>query len=72
MNNITITGHTALYCLLGSPVAHSVSPMMHNTAFDALGIDARYLAFDVTEQTLSAAVDGLRALGARGWNLTMP
>lgn len=67
-----ITGHTALYCLLGHPVAHSVSPRMHNTAFKALDIDARYLAFDVTEQTLPAAVEGLRALGAQGWNLTMP
>lgn len=67
-----ITGHTALYCLLGHPVSHSVSPRMHNTAFDALGVDARYLAFDVTEESLPDAVRGLRAVGAKGWNLTMP
>ena len=42
-----ITGHTALYCLLGSPVAHSISPQMHNASFLHHGIDARYLAFDV-------------------------
>ena len=67
-----ITGHTALYCLLGHPVAHSVSPAMHNAAFAARGLDARYLAFDVTEETLADAVRGLAALGAKGWNLTMP
>lgn len=67
-----ITGHTALYCLLGSPVAHSASPALHNAAFEELGIDARYLAFDVDENTLPAAVAGLRALGASGWNVTMP
>ena len=42
-----ITGHTGLICLLGSPCAHSVSPMMHNASFEALGLDYRYLAFDV-------------------------
>ena len=44
-----ITGHTALICLLGSPCAHSISPMMHNASFEALGLDYRYLAFDVNE-----------------------
>ena len=42
-----ITGHTGLLCLLGSPVAHSVSPEMHNEACDQLGLDYTYLAFDV-------------------------
>ena len=41
---IPITGHTKLTCLLGSPVAHSISPMMHNTSFSALGLDYVYLA----------------------------
>ena len=36
-----ITGHTGLICLLGSPCAHSVSPMMHNASFEALGLDYR-------------------------------
>lgn len=72
MENKEITGHTGLLGLLGSPVAHSVSPQMHNEAFRLLGLDCRYLAFDVTQETLKAAVDGLRALGALGWNLTMP
>lgn len=67
-----ITGHTGLVCLLGSPCAHSISPMMHNAAFKALGLDYRYLAFDVNEEALPAAVDGLKVLHARGFNLTMP
>ncbi len=67
-----ITGHTGLMCLLGSPCRHSISPMMHNKAFETLGLDYRYLAFEVDENTLEAAVDGLKALGARGFNLTMP
>ena len=46
-----ITGHTGLLCLLGSPVAHSVSPEMHNEACDQLGLDYTYLAFDVPEET---------------------
>lgn len=67
-----ITGHTGLICLLGSPCAHSISPMMHNAAFEALGLDYAYLAFDVNEDTLPDAVKGLKALHARGFNLTMP
>jgi len=68
----TINGHTKLVCLLGSPVAHSISPAMHNEAFRLLGMDYTYLAFDITEDTFLKAVDGLTALGAVGWNCTMP
>ncbi|MDO4288509.1 MAG: shikimate dehydrogenase [Eubacterium sp.] len=67
-----ITGKTGLICLLGSPVAHSISPAMHNEAFGLLGLDYAYLAFDVDEAALPEAVAGLKAMGARGWNLTMP
>ena len=45
-----ITGHTGLLCLLGSPVAHSISPAMHNEACKQLGLDYAYLAFDVPEE----------------------
>ena len=67
-----ITGHTGLICLLGSPCAHSISPMMHNRAFEEARLDYRYLAFDVNEQNLETAVNGLKALHVRGFNLTMP
>ena len=70
--NHSITGHTGLICLLGSPCSHSISPMMHNASFETLDLDYRYLAFDVNEEALPAAVRGLKALGARGFNLTMP
>lgn len=72
LNEKTITGHTCLTALLGSPVSHSISPLMHNEAFRLLGLDYVYLCFDVNEETLPAAVSGLRACGVRGFNLTMP
>ncbi len=67
-----ITGTTVLTGLLGSPVAHSISPLMHNASFETLGLDYAYLCFDVGTDRLKEAVEGLRAMGARGWNLTMP
>ena len=72
MREFTITGHTGLTGLLGSPVAHSISPMMHNEAFRLLGLDYVYLCFDVGEEKLEEAVRGLKACGIRGFNLTMP
>ena len=68
----SITGHTQLTGLLGSPVAHSISPRMHNESFKYWDLDCVYLCFDVTEQTLPQAVEGLKAIGIRGFNLTMP
>ncbi len=67
-----VTGHTGLLCLLGSPVAHSISPEMHNEACRILDLDYEYLAFDVKPLHLEAAVRGLVNLGVRGFNLTMP
>lgn len=72
MKEIPITGHTGLACLLGSPVAHSVSPQMHNEAFRYHGLDCIYLAFDVAPERFESAVDGLIAVNAIGWNCTMP
>ena len=69
---IEITGHTGLYGLLGSPVAHSISPMMHNEAFNLLNLDNVYLCFDVDTSTLKTAVDGLKAIEIKGFNCTMP
>lgn len=66
------TGHTKMLCLLGSPVEHSISPEMHNEACALLGLDYHYLAFDVPLDQLETAVAGLKALGVRGFNLTMP
>ena len=68
----TITGHTGLTGLLGSPVAHSISPMMHNEAFRQLGLDYVYLCFDVNVENLENAVNGLKTLNVKGFNCTMP
>lgn len=70
--NYHITGHTQLTGLLGSPVSHSISPLMHNQAFQHLGLDYVYLCFDVPEDDLKAAVEGLKILNVRGFNCTMP
>lgn len=70
--NQEITGRTKLICLLGSPVQHSKSPMMHNESFRVLGLDYCYLAFDIKENQLEKAVEALTLFGARGMNLTMP
>lgn len=53
-------------------MGHSVSPQIHAAAFAAAGIDAVYVACDVVEAQLAAAVNGLRALGALGANVTVP
>lgn len=67
-----ITGHTKLTGLLGSPVAHSKSPLMHNEAFKELGLDYVYLCFDVPENNLKTAFEGLKKLNVAGFNCTMP
>ncbi len=67
-----ITGHTRLGGLLGSPVAHSLSPMMHNDAFQALDIDYVYLCFETPPEELKDAVRALKQMNAYGFNCTMP
>lgn len=67
-----ITGYTRFGGLLGSPVAHSLSPAMHNLSFEELGIDAVYLAFDVGEEKLGETLKVFRSLNTYGFNLTMP
>lgn len=66
------TASTRLFAVLGHPVAHSLSPVFQNAGFRALGIDACYLAFDVAPEALGTALEGARALGFGGLNLTIP
>ena len=61
-----------LYCLLGDPVAHSLSPRIHSRAFSLLGVDAVYAPCRVLAAELPQTVAGLRALGAAGFNVTVP
>lgn len=67
-----ITGATTLVGIIGHPVRHSRSPQMHNAAFAALGLDWAYVPFPVPPERLSGAVHGLRDLGVRGFNVTIP
>lgn len=63
---------TVLYGVFGSPVMQSKSPLMLNRAFAVAGINAAYAAFEVSPRNLAAAVAGIRALGFRGINVTIP
>jgi shikimate dehydrogenase len=65
-----INGHTKIYGILGRPVTHSLSPAMHNAAFQELGINAVYVAFPVTD--LPQAVAGIRGLAIGGASVTIP
>ena len=67
-----ITGHTELLGLVATPIRHSKSPVMHNAACRALGLDYAYLAFDIQPDQLEDAVKGFKALNVRGWNVSMP
>ena len=67
-----IQGTTTLLGLLGYPVKHSKSPQMHNTAFEALGLDHVYMAFEVKEGFIKEGLDALKTLNAVGANITMP
>lgn len=67
-----ILGSTRLVGVLGWPIAHSVSPPMHNAAFAALGLDWCYVPLPTPPERLADAVRGLRALGFVGANATVP
>lgn len=67
-----ISGHTELIGLIATPIRHSKSPTMHNEAFAKLGLDYAYLAFEVGAEQLADTVKGFKAMGVRGWNVSMP
>jgi shikimate dehydrogenase len=67
-----ISATTRLCGVIGDPVSHTLSPAMHNAAIASLGLDYVYLAFQVKSAGLGAAVQGMRALGIRGLNVTVP
>jgi shikimate dehydrogenase len=67
-----ISGATRVAGVIGTPVRHSLSPVIVNAAFDALGLDWSYFAFDVAPEGVAGALDGMRALGLGGLSVTMP
>ena len=71
-NSSAVSGKTQVYCLIGDPVDHSLSPAIQNTAFRSAGMDAVYVPFRVRRRELKDAIRGLRAIGVRGFNVTTP
>lgn len=69
---MNISGHTTPYAVLGHPIGHTLSPIMHNAAFRSLGLDAVYLAFDVAPERLAEVLPAMQAMGFGGVNLTVP
>ncbi len=67
-----IAGDTTIVGIFGDPVKHSLSPKMQNAAIQASGLNAVYVPFHVTAAQLCDAINGIRALGMRGVNLTIP
>jgi shikimate dehydrogenase len=67
-----ISGATRVAGIIGWPVAHSLSPAMHNAAFRELGLDWVYVAFPVAPERVADAVTGLAAAGVAGLNVTIP
>ena len=63
---------TRLAAVIGSPVAHSLSPAIHQAAFDAAGVDWSYTAFDVADGKVPEALAAMRTLGIAGLSVTMP
>ncbi len=68
----TITGKTQLLGVIGHPISHSLSPVMHNAVLSHLGLDYRYVAFPIAPENLTMAIAGLRVSGVKGLNVTIP
>lgn len=67
-----ISGKTRFVVIFGDPVEHTLSPAMHNAAFEELGMDCRYIPFHIAPGALGEAVRAIRALGIVGANITVP
>ena len=69
---IAVNAETHLYGIFGNPVNHSLSPLLHNAAFSHFKMNSVYLAFSLDPAYLGIAFEGLRAMGIRGVNVTIP
>lgn len=67
-----VGGNTKIVGVIGDPIEHSLSPRMHNAAFEYLGLDYIYLPFRVSKNDLKNAVKGVKALNLKGFNVTIP
>jgi len=66
------TGNTRYIAIIGHPIIHSLSPRMHQAAFNQLHLDYCYLPFDISPEKLKNGVEALKQLGFRGFNVTIP
>ena len=69
---MVVSGKTRVYGVIGDPIEHTLSPVMHNAAFEALKLDCTFLAFKVKPAEVGNAITGMRALNIQGLNVTMP
>jgi len=67
-----ISGKTRVCGIIGDPIEHTLSPVMHNAAFEELNLDFVYVAFRVRREELREAIIGARSLDVLGLNVTMP
>ena len=70
--NGRISGKTIVCGIIGDPIEHTMSPAMHNAAFQTLGLDYTYVPFRVKSLELKKAIEGIRGLNLRGLNVTIP
>ncbi|WP_353095913.1 shikimate dehydrogenase [Tissierella praeacuta] len=66
------TWETKLYCLIGNPIDKSLSPIIHNSIFTILNKNSMYLGFNIENGNLKSAIEGLKALKVKGFNVTIP
>jgi shikimate dehydrogenase len=69
---MVVSGKTRVYGVIGDPIEHTLSPVMHNAAFEALKLDCVFLAFKVKSAEVGNAISGMRAFNIQGLNVTMP
>ncbi len=72
VGTVPIDQHTKIFGLIGYPLGHSLSPLMHNRAFEAASFNGAYLAFTVAPEDVSEVVPAAKALGIHGFNVTIP
>jgi shikimate dehydrogenase len=72
MLEVPQTGNATICGIIGDPIGHTISPVMHNAAFGALGLNYRYFPFPVKKEELKEAISRMRAQNFRGLNVTLP
>jgi len=61
-----------VFGIIGDPIEHSLSPLMHNAAFEMMGVDYWYVPFKVRREDVGKAIEGMKALNMKGLNVTIP